>query len=161
MRVETPKSRMWSWADYDKGADFHGHGGPFLVVGLRMGYTALRLLDAHGWFDLQCKPRLKWAPPDSCILDGIQISTGCTTGKHNLDVEEGTGVSCLFTKGEKRLRIHLKHEVYSDIRAELNGEDEDHDEEEELNPDEHVKRLIAELASMSETELWDLDWEKI
>lgn len=161
MKVETPKPRVFSWTDYEKGVEFHGHGGPFLVVGLRMGYTALRLLDAKGWFDVKCWPRLRWAPPDSCVLDGLQISTGCTTGKRNLEVEEASGVSCLFAKGDKRLRVALREEVLADIRAELSGESDDHDEEAELDPDEHVKRLIAELAEVSEADLWEILWEKI
>jgi formylmethanofuran dehydrogenase subunit E len=31
-----------------RAGEFHGHGGPFLVIGLRMGLRALRDLDASG-----------------------------------------------------------------------------------------------------------------
>ena len=58
MRVEAPKQRDWSQNLLDKAIVFHGHGGPFMVVGLRMGLMALEKLDAHGYFDLSCRVRL-------------------------------------------------------------------------------------------------------
>ena len=75
MRVETPKMREWSETLQDKAVKFHGHDGPFMIIGLRMGLVALRQLNAHGWFDLQYRVRLRWRPPDVCILDGIQVSS--------------------------------------------------------------------------------------
>ena len=38
--------------------------------------------------------------PDACVLDGIQVSTGFTLGKHNIEVEEKRGVSATFKHGE-------------------------------------------------------------
>ena len=124
MRVETPKTREWSEALQDKAVEFHGHGGPFMIIGLRMGLVALRRLDAHGWFDLRCRVRLRWRPPDSCILDGIQVSTGCTTGKHNLEVEEGDGVSAHFTKENEEVSIVLRKEVLKEVHEMLAAEGE-------------------------------------
>ena len=65
---------------------FHGHLGPMMVFGARMGMAALRAVDAKGHFDVEIKcegPMAK--PPASCFLDGLQISTGATMGKRNLD----------------------------------------------------------------------------
>ena len=67
-------------------AQFHGHLGPMMVFGARMGMAALRAVDAKGYFDVEIKcegPMAK--PPASCFLDGLQISTGATMGKRNLD----------------------------------------------------------------------------
>lgn len=36
MRVKTPKQRSWSQGLLDRAIEFHGHGGPFMVVGLRI-----------------------------------------------------------------------------------------------------------------------------
>ncbi len=66
-------------------AQFHGHLGPMMVFGARMGMAALRAVDAKGYFDVEIKcegPMAK--PPASCFLDGLQISTGATLGKRNL-----------------------------------------------------------------------------
>lgn len=143
MRVETPKTREWSEALQDKAVEFHGHGGPFMIIGLRMGLIALRRLDAHGWFDLQCRVRLRWRPPDSCVLDGIQISTGCTTGKHNLEVEEGDGISAHFTKENEKVSIVLRQEVLKEVHETLAAEVE-----------ESVKALMNSLKETSENDIF-------
>ncbi len=125
--VSTPKQREWSDGLYLRAEEFHGHGGPFMVIGLRMGMTALDLLDAKGWFGIRCRAMLRWRPPDSCILDGIQISTGCTTGKHNLEVMECDGVAAEFKSGEKTILISVREDVLVKIGHEI--EEEEHDEE--------------------------------
>jgi len=143
MRVETPKRRDWYDDILDRGVEFHGHGGPFMVVGLRMGLVALEGLDAHGWFDLKCVVRLRWAPPDSCVIDGIQTSSGCTMGKHNIEVEEQDGITAEFTKGKERLEVHLKPEVLERIRRiSDSGEDDD------------VKSLISELIEAPKADIF-------
>ena len=114
--VEEPKQRAWSQELYDRAVEFHGHGGPFMVIGLRMGILALDRLDSKGWFDISCRAMLRWKPPDSCIIDGIQSSTGCTTGKHNLVVDEDEGVAAEFRSGEKTVLVILKDAVLSTIR---------------------------------------------
>lgn len=50
---------------------------------------------------------MNWEPPNSCIIDGIQNSTGCTTGKRNITV---------FRKGDKLLEITMNPEVRGDPR---------------------------------------------
>jgi formylmethanofuran dehydrogenase subunit E len=127
--VSTPKDREWSEGLYQSAVEFHGHGGPFMVIGLRMGMTALEMLDAGGWFGIRCRAMLRWRPPDSCVLDGIQISTGCTTGKHNLDIVERDGVAAEFRADEKTLLIRVRDHVLAKIGHEL--AEEDHGEEPE------------------------------
>jgi formylmethanofuran dehydrogenase subunit E len=96
--------------------ELHGHGGPFMVIGLRMGLLALRTLDSPGWFNLNCIARLNLSPPDSCVIDGLQSSTGCTLGKRNIEVEEGEGVASEFRFGSRVLRLSLKPDILSKIR---------------------------------------------
>jgi formylmethanofuran dehydrogenase subunit E len=139
--VSTPKDRTWSEELYERAEMFHGHGGPFMVIGLRMGQTALDVLDARGWFGIRCRAKLRWRPPDSCILDGIQMSTGCTTGKHNLDIVERDGVAAEFVTSEKSVLITVKRKILEEIRDEL-AEDE-HDEDHGDEPEELINRLKA------------------
>ena len=63
----------------------HGHLGPAMVAGVRMGMAGLRAVGAKGYFDVEvtCKGPLA-RPPQSCLLDGVQIATGATLGKRNL-----------------------------------------------------------------------------
>jgi formylmethanofuran dehydrogenase subunit E len=142
MRIAlTPKDKEWSDELYSRAEEFHGHGGPFMVIGLRMGQTALQMLDARGWFGIKCNALLRWRPPDSCVLDGIQMSTGCTTGKHNLIVTEREGVAAEFETDEKTILIRLKSGILDEIRGELAEveHDEDHGEE----PEGLIDRLKA------------------
>jgi len=143
MRVETPKRRDWADDILDRGIEFHGHGGPFMVVGIRMGFVALERLDAHGWFDLRCVVGLRYSPPDSCVIDGIQVSSGCTMGKHNIEVEEREGIGAEFTKGKERLEVRLRPEVLHWIREVSKSGKED-----------EVKSVISELIEAPEEEIF-------
>ena len=61
---------------------FHGHLGPAVVAGARMGTAGLRAVEAQGFFDVEvtCEGPLA-KPPQSCFLDGVQVATGATMGK--------------------------------------------------------------------------------
>jgi formylmethanofuran dehydrogenase subunit E len=64
---------------------FHGHLGPAVVAGARMGMIGLRSVEAKGYFDVEvtCEgPMAK--PPQACFLDGVQVATGATMGKRSL-----------------------------------------------------------------------------
>jgi len=93
-----------------------------MTIGLRMGITALNLLDVKGWFDIRCEVRLNWSPPDSCVIDGIQSSTGCTMGKRNIVVVEQPGVEAIFTSKDKTLRIRLRDNIFQSIKKRLDEE---------------------------------------
>jgi formylmethanofuran dehydrogenase subunit E len=121
--VETPKQRNYTRELEETAIQFHGHGGPFLVIGLKMGLHALKTLDAKGWFNLTCIVYLNWAPPDSCVIDGIQSSTGCTMGKHNITVEDGKGITAEFTDRNTSVKIKLRDDILARIRATLDSEE--------------------------------------
>lgn len=82
-----------------------------MIIGLRMGLTALKALDSRGWFGIRSNVHLRCEPPVSCIIDGIQSSTGCTMGKRNIKVEEAKGVSAEFYTDEEKILITLKDNV--------------------------------------------------
>jgi formylmethanofuran dehydrogenase subunit E len=67
----------------------HGHLGPAVIFGVRIGAAGLEAVGASGYFDVEVIAEGPFAvPPKSCILDGLQISTGATLGKRNLKVVE-------------------------------------------------------------------------
>jgi len=125
--VEEPKKRVLDEELERTAVEFHGHGGPFMTVGLRMGLYALERLDCRGWFDLSCEVTLRWRPPDSCVIDGIQSSTGCTMGKHNIEVVEGEGVSAAFASEDRSVTLTLREEVLDLIKSGLEAEEAAHD----------------------------------
>lgn len=102
------------------GVVFHGHLGPFLVVGIRMGIIALNELNSGGYSDIDALVETGTTPPISCLIDGIQVSTGCTLGKGNIQAianknPEPKAVFRSVTGGGKTLEIELKPEIMEEI----------------------------------------------
>lgn len=89
---------------------FHGHLGPFLALGLKAGLYAVEVLGRDP-FKIKAVVGTEPRPPRSCFVDGIQITTGCTMGKRNITLEEGEGLSVLFSKEELRLLLKVKDDV--------------------------------------------------
>lgn len=67
----------------------HGHLGPFLVIGVRMGNIAKRILNPNTRDNntLKATAKIPLLTPFSCIIDGIQATTQCTVGNQKLRIE--------------------------------------------------------------------------
>lgn len=63
---------------------FHGHLGPYLVLGILAGELALKNLESKKYFGLDVKVWGVNKKPKSCLIDGLQLSTGATYGKGNI-----------------------------------------------------------------------------
>jgi formylmethanofuran dehydrogenase subunit E len=77
--------------------EFHGHLGPWLVLGIRIGEDAVSALNARRFFGLKVHVKAPEQPPPSCIVDGLQLSTGCTYGKRNIELQPSEQVEVLIT----------------------------------------------------------------
>ncbi|MCD6232127.1 formylmethanofuran dehydrogenase subunit E family protein [Candidatus Aerophobetes bacterium] len=121
-----------------KGKDFHGHLGPFLVAGIKMGNLALKELNSTGYTDLKVEVETGTTPPISCLIDGIQISTGCTLGKGNILVKNKGKTKATFIKDKKKLEIELRAKILSLIKKE----------------NEDVEKLAEKVVKLSEDELF-------
>jgi len=108
-----------------KAIDFHGHTGVFLAVGLKMGLLAKGELGGD-CFSLKALVKTATHPPRSCLIDGIQVSTGCTLGKMNIKVEESSELSGVFTNGEKSLEIIVKEDFLQALQEKMVGRDRHH-----------------------------------
>jgi formylmethanofuran dehydrogenase subunit E len=75
---------MKSLENLDVARSFHGHLGPNLVIGIKMGNHAIAALKPESCFHLRAEVHCPARPPVSCVIDGIQISTGCTMGKASI-----------------------------------------------------------------------------
>jgi hypothetical protein len=110
-----------------KGAvKFHGHLGPFLVLGVRAGLLANSFL-GKDCFEMKATVTTDPHPPNSCFVDGIQFATGCTMGKRNIVLRKGNGTSVLFTKEDMKLRLKVKDkllEYINKIKSENGSEKE-------------------------------------
>ena len=55
-------------------------------------------------------------PPLSCILDGLQVSTGCTIGNGRLTISNGGRPAATFTSREgQTLNISLQPAIFQQI----------------------------------------------
>jgi formylmethanofuran dehydrogenase subunit E len=88
-------------------AAFHGHLGPWLVLGLKAGAYARRKLEASP-FELSarvfCPPRT----PYTCFVDGVQFSSGCTMGKGNISHHRAGECRVEFTRTGGGNEVHHK-----------------------------------------------------
>lgn len=75
---------MKEFTDLEFAKSYHGHLGPFLIIGIKMGNRAIRELQPESCFRLEAHVYCPDLPPPSCVIDGIQLSTGCTMGKRNI-----------------------------------------------------------------------------
>ncbi len=101
----------------ERGVHFHGHLGPFLVAGIRMGLLALDILDSPGYFGIRAVSDTGNETPLSCLTDGLQIGSGCTTGKGNLVVTKARKPQAHFeTETGKHLTIALRSEAIAEFK---------------------------------------------
>lgn len=68
-------------------AKIHGHLGPFLVLGVKMGEAALKKLGGLQKGSLRVKLKVPLQTPYSCLIDGVQTATQCTVGNRKLELE--------------------------------------------------------------------------
>ena len=101
--------------------EFHGHLGPFLILGLKAGLLANSLL-GKDCFKTRTVVTTNPSPPDSCFIDGIQFVTGCTMGKGNIELRKGKGVSVRFSKEGTTLTLKLRKETLDYVRSILSEE---------------------------------------
>lgn len=124
------------------GVGFHGHLGPYLAVGLRMGMTAVQMLKPKGLHELSATVWTRTSPPQSCILDGIQVSSGCTLGKGNIRVRESRRTKARFQKGNRTVLIGLTERVIA-LLSELS----------EQTPQHELQEIAISLYRMPDREL--------
>ncbi len=63
---------------------FHGHIGPYAILGYRLGGWLLEQIRCDKYFGAHIAVTGPDATPYTCLLDGLQMSTGYTLGKGNL-----------------------------------------------------------------------------
>ncbi|MBI4582380.1 MAG: formylmethanofuran dehydrogenase subunit E family protein [Planctomycetes bacterium] len=93
--------RHYQAADTDapwlaKAGDLHGHLGPWVVVGAMIGRDAIERLNTDGQWEIEVicwMPQAKQRPPFTCILDGLQASSGATMGKRNIRMDDGPAIT--------------------------------------------------------------------
>jgi formylmethanofuran dehydrogenase subunit E len=96
---------------------FHGHLGPYLVLGILAGEEAIKKLKAKKYFGLEVKVWGANKKPKSCLIDGLQLSTGATYGKGNIYKLNSDEIKILIRNLEnnKKIKISLKKDLIHDL----------------------------------------------
>jgi formylmethanofuran dehydrogenase subunit E len=123
---EKPESYKISSELLKRAVEFHGHLGPFLVVGLMMSKTACRFLKQIS--SVRVKTRLE--PPRSCVLDGVQVATKCTLGNTKLSFEESQSeISGEFRGEGKKILIVCKKKFLESLEKRMKNKEKTVEEE--------------------------------
>ncbi|MFH1355457.1 MAG: formylmethanofuran dehydrogenase subunit E family protein [Candidatus Omnitrophota bacterium] len=89
----------------DEAIKFHGHLGPYLILGLRAGELALKKLKCRKYFGLRVKAWGVSDRPKSCLIDGLQLSTGATYGKGNITKLNGEIIKLIVKDNDNSQKI--------------------------------------------------------
>lgn len=100
---------------------FHGHIGPWAVVGYRMGEIARRKFPEKLWVVVYTGTK----PPISCLIDGVQFTSCCTMGKGNIKIRDDNQAMGMFYDERSILEIRLKDDWRRRIEAETTNENEE------------------------------------
>lgn len=104
---------------------FHGHLGPYLVLGILAGEAALKKLKCKKYFVLDVKAWGVNHKPKSCLIDGLQLSTGATYGKGNIKKSNGPVIKIEFSnrKNNKKITLSLKHNLMQQLNETITHKD--------------------------------------
>lgn len=103
--------------------EFHGHLGPYIVLGYKIGLIANEKL-GNNPFEKKVKAFTGSTPPISCMIDGVQLSSGCTLGKGNIKVINEQKPMFEFSDKKElyKLTITLKKQIQTDIDTKVTEE---------------------------------------
>lgn len=104
---------MIAEVNWEVARSFHGHLGPWLALGLKIGHEAVRRLNAEPHWGLEVKAECRLEPPVSCLLDGLQLGTGATYGKRNIEATQSDAVCVrtVNTESGEGLEFRLRPEA--------------------------------------------------
>jgi formylmethanofuran dehydrogenase subunit E len=130
----------------DRAADFHGHLGPFLVVGVRMGLAGVEALGGDARYEhLSITASLPLCVPFSCIADGIQVSTRCTVGNRKLTLRDCEEIQAEFRGKESEAVVDLNRSFLENLEMQLQPG---------ATSDMRIRQLASEVAGKPENELF-------
>ncbi len=130
-----------------KAEEFHGHLGPFLTLGVRMGLIGVRELRVKGNAEeLRITAMLKYSVPFSCVIDGIQVATKCTIGNKRLKLKSSSGIKAKFElQNKEQVTVIVNPTAFARLKSKLLSEDV---------PPEEIRKLAHHVASMPKEELF-------
>ena len=132
-----------------KAEEFHGHLGPFLVLGVRIGLIGVRELGAKGNEEkLRVTVMSKFSVPFSCVIDGVQMATKCTIGNKKLEVKNSSGIAAKLQLPKRQyISVTVNPAALSKLKKDLP----------ENVSSKELRELAQLVASMPEEELFIIE----
>jgi formylmethanofuran dehydrogenase subunit E len=123
---------------------FHGHLGPYLILCLIAGEIGLKELGCRIYFGLTVKVYGANMKPKSCLIDGLQLSTGATYGKGNIQKFKAASIKvCMINPANKKtIQISLKKPLVSTLN--------------DLQSHAESERFARKLLKMRQTDIFEL-----
>lgn len=147
MKAKTPEINADLKKLIVKAADFHGHLGPFLVIGIRIGNAAKNTLPRIRQKEkLQITAKTPLSTPFSCVIDGIQVTTKCTVGNQKLKIENSRKqIAAIFKlqNSDNSLEVSVNPKVTEMLMEKLSSETSN-------------EELAWEIAAMPESQLLNI-----
>ncbi len=134
----------------ERAVDFHGHLGPFLVLGVRMGLIGLRELEVKkGNPKLRVTVMTKPSVPFSCVIDGIQTATKCTVGNRKLKLQDSSGniATSFQILDEDTVTVTLNPAKQEELHKLVSEQTSLHE----------VEEIAREVFSLPEEELFEIE----
>ena len=106
---------------------FHGHLCPYLILGILAGEVADKKTGCRKDFGLTVKVWGAGKKPKSCLIDGLQLSTGATYGKGNIRKLNGKAIKIEFCNlvDHKKITLRFKRDLIQRLsRANSHAESE-------------------------------------
>lgn len=100
---------------------FHGHLGPYAVLGYRMGLIARQRYPQKIYAIVHSGTKR----PLSCLADGVQMSSCCTLGKNNINVREDDDARVEFSDGSSHLEVSTLPSVREGIDGKCTHDNEE------------------------------------
>ena len=131
----------------EKAAQFHGHLGPFLAIGVRMGIIGLKRLGNPKANSLMVTASLPQQVPFSCIIDGLQVSTNCTVGNQLLSLKDSETIQVKLERRDNghAINLALNESMFNKLKTRLL---------EKGLPNDQVRKLAWMIAKVPEEELF-------
>jgi formylmethanofuran dehydrogenase subunit E len=110
MKFQRPKMLT-----YQETIRFHGHNGPFLALGYKLGKYINSEHEPEGIMGLNIIVKVKPEKPFTCLSDGLQCSTFATLGKGNIGIEawEHRRIIVIIEKSSRKFTYQITEKAFS------------------------------------------------
>lgn len=138
---------------------FHGHHCPFMPIGYRMGSLALTKLNVKFSHDheMHIFSEMGVGHPQTCMQDGLMISTGATFGKSMIDKLFYGKIAATFWHPEAKsaIRIYLRNDFQDKLAPHEFFKYRKQGIEPSQIPDEVCKDIINIVLNASDDEMFE------